>query len=63
MAYKPPKRKHSKSRRNTRRSHHNRIARELVITNKCSNCGVLKKPHRVCWNCGYYKGKLVKKAL
>jgi large subunit ribosomal protein L32 len=58
-----PKRKHSKSRRNNRRSHLNRIAKELVSISKCPNCGSLKTPHRVCWNCGHYKGELVKKAL
>jgi large subunit ribosomal protein L32 len=58
-----PKKRHSKGRRNNRRSHHIRIARELVATSRCSNCGVLKTPHKVCWNCGYYRGKLVKKAI
>ena len=58
-----PKRRHSKSRRNTRRSHLQRIANDLVSVSKCPNCNVLKTPHRVCWNCGYYKGKLVKKAI
>lgn len=63
MAYKPPKRRHSKSRRNMRRSHLQRKANELVSTSKCSNCGVMKRPHRICWNCGYFKGRLIKKAL
>jgi large subunit ribosomal protein L32 len=22
---------------------------------KCSHCGALKAPHKVCKNCGYYK--------
>jgi large subunit ribosomal protein L32 len=57
------KKRTSKSRRNNRRSHHMRIAKELVATSKCSNCGVLKTPHRICWNCGYYRGKLIKKAI
>lgn len=57
------KKRTSKSRRNNRRSHHARIAESQVATSKCPNCGVMKTPHRVCWNCGYYKGKLVKKAL
>ncbi|MBQ8868749.1 MAG: 50S ribosomal protein L32, partial [Oscillospiraceae bacterium] len=26
---------------------------------KCPQCGELKMPHRVCANCGYYKGKEV----
>ena len=28
---------------------------------KCTQCGELKVPHRVCPNCGYYKGKEVVK--
>lgn len=58
-----PKRRHSKSRRNNRRSHLVRLAREQVAISKCPNCGVLKRPHNVCWNCGKYKGELVKKAI
>lgn len=58
-----PKRKTSKNRQGNRRSHLQRIANELVATSKCPNCGVLKKPHYVCWNCAYYKGELVKKAI
>ncbi|MDE6724842.1 MAG: 50S ribosomal protein L32, partial [Ruminiclostridium sp.] len=26
---------------------------------RCTNCGELKAPHRVCGNCGYYKGREV----
>ena len=26
---------------------------------RCTQCGELKAPHRVCSNCGYYKGKEV----
>lgn len=58
-----PKRKHSKARRNKRRSHLQQIANDLVAISKCPNCGVKKTPHKVCWNCGYYRGKLVKKAI
>lgn len=58
-----PKRRHSKSRRNNRRSHHVRLAKERVALSKCSTCGVLKKPHHICWNCGRYKGELVRKAI
>lgn len=25
----------------------------------CPNCGVKKEPHRVCYACGFYKGKQV----
>ena len=28
----------------------------------CPQCGELKTPHRVCGNCGYYKGReIIKK--
>ena len=26
---------------------------------KCPNCGALTVPHRVCKNCGFYKGREV----
>lgn len=51
-----PKRKHSKTRRDTRRAHD---ALKPAGTVACSNCGEPKAPHRVCSACGYYKGKQV----
>ncbi|MBN2452757.1 MAG: 50S ribosomal protein L32 [Candidatus Omnitrophica bacterium] len=52
-----PKRKHSKSRRDKRRSANSRMcAASLSI---CSNCKKAILPHRVCPFCGYYKGKPV----
>lgn len=51
-----PKRKHTKGRRNRRRSHDAVSAPQLVA---CSNCGEMTKPHTVCPNCGYYDGKEV----
>ena len=55
-----PKRRVSKARRDKRRSNVWKMdAPELV---KCPQCGELKAPHRVCGNCGFYKGKeIVKK--
>lgn len=49
-----PKRKISKARRNKRRSHHALNAPNLI---ECPQCSELKLPHRICPNCGYYKGK------
>lgn len=49
-----PKRKHSKQRRDLRRSH-DQIEAPTVTT--CSNCGAAVQYHRVCPECGYYKGK------
>ncbi len=50
-----PKRKISKQRRNKRRTHYK--ATELQLS-KCSNCGSTIRYHRVCGECGYYRGKL-----
>lgn len=52
-----PKRKHSKARRDKRRS-----ANSKMYSNNLSVCSHCKKsimPHRVCRYCGYYKGKPV----
>jgi large subunit ribosomal protein L32 len=46
----------SKRKRNMRRSHHALKAAPLVT---CSNCSALIAPHRVCPQCGYFKGKEV----
>ncbi len=51
-----PKRKISKQRRNKRRSHDAITPVALV---ECPNCHELKRPHRVCSNCGTYKGEEV----
>ena len=52
-----PKRRVSSTRRGKRRSNVWRMdAPELV---KCSQCGELKRPHRICPECGYYNGKQV----
>ena len=49
-----PKRKISKSRRNKRRAHDHAVAPTLSA---CSNCATPVMYHRVCPECGYYKGK------
>jgi large subunit ribosomal protein L32 len=50
-----PKRKVSKARRDKRRSNVWKL--EAPALSKCTQCGELKMPHRVCPLCGYYKGK------
>jgi large subunit ribosomal protein L32 len=50
-----PKRKHSKQRSATRRTHYKAVAPTLAI---CSNCGAAHIYHTVCGDCGYYRGKL-----
>ncbi|MDR3178571.1 MAG: 50S ribosomal protein L32 [Oscillospiraceae bacterium] len=52
-----PKRKVSKSRRDKRRSSVWKLKLPSLI--KCSNCFAYKLLHRVCDNCGYYRGKQV----
>jgi len=51
-----PKRRHSHSRKNKRRSHF-----KLYPINycECPKCHSPRMPHRVCPVCGYYNGKLV----
>ena len=50
-----PKRRHSKSRRNKRRANF-KLAAPAQST--CKNCGAIKLPHRVCPECGNYKGRV-----
>ncbi|CDB24247.1 50S ribosomal protein L32 [Clostridium sp. CAG:557] len=52
-----PKRKHSKARRDKRRSNVWKIQAPALM--KCPQCGEFKLPHRVCKTCGYYKGREV----
>jgi large subunit ribosomal protein L32 len=49
-----PKKKTSQARRNQRRAHHALKGPTLFA---CPNCGETHVPHRVCPNCGYYKGR------
>ena len=52
-----PKRKHSKARRDKRRSNVWKLSAPALMT--CPKCGELKAPHRVCGNCGFYNGREV----
>lgn len=52
-----PKKKVSKSRRDSRRAHNFRLtAPNLSI---CPNCKAPTLPHRVCPTCGQYQGRQV----
>ncbi|MFH1175102.1 MAG: 50S ribosomal protein L32 [bacterium] len=53
-----PKKRKTKARTNTRRSHH---ALKAVQTVVCSACQADILPHKVCPSCGMYKGKEVLK--
>lgn len=50
-----PKRRKSKSRVRTRRSH-DRLRRASLV--KCKNCATFIPGHIVCPECGYYKDKI-----
>lgn len=50
-----PKHKTSKQRRNKRRTHYKATPPTIA---KCSNCGATHLYHRVCPECGFYRGKL-----
>jgi len=49
-----PFRKTSKAAKNKRRSHLALVGGAII---SCENCGAMIKPHRVCRECGFYKGK------
>ncbi len=53
-----PKKRHSRARQGKRRNHIKLSQEQGII---CPNCKTPTKPHTVCRNCGYYKGKEVKK--
>jgi large subunit ribosomal protein L32 len=54
-----PKRRVSHARRDKRRSSVWKL--EPPAIEKCSSCGTMKLSHRLCPECGVYKGRLVVK--
>ncbi|HNT94014.1 MAG: 50S ribosomal protein L32 [Bacteroidales bacterium] len=50
-----PKHRHSSTRRDKRRTHYKAVAPTVAA---CPNCGSAHLYHRVCPECGYYRGKL-----
>jgi len=52
-----PKRKTSKTRRNTRRAH-DAIQFNVALV-RCGNCSEWHERHRVCTACGVYRGRQV----
>lgn len=50
-----PKSKISKTRRDKRRTHYKAADPSLTT---CSNCGAARLMHRVCPECGFYRGQL-----
>lgn len=51
-----PKRRHSKARKNKRRTHDSLAPRPV---GECPNCHEPKPPHHACPHCGYYRGRAV----
>ncbi|RKD75462.1 LSU ribosomal protein L32P [Sinobaca qinghaiensis] len=51
-----PFRRTSKTRKRQRRSH---LRMEIPGMVKCPDCGEMKLSHRICKNCGSYKGETV----
>jgi large subunit ribosomal protein L32 len=49
-----PKRRHSKTRTSKRRANDHLT---VPSTTTCPNCGARKLPHRVCLECGTYRGR------
>jgi large subunit ribosomal protein L32 len=49
-----PKRRTSKAKRDKRRSHH---ALAAPMQSVCPQCSAPKQPHRICPNCGTYRGR------
>lgn len=48
--------RHTRAHTKNRRSHHALTAPTLAV---CSNCGAKHRPHHMCLECGYYKGRQV----
>jgi len=53
-----PKKRHSNSRQGKRRFSNYRVKGKTP--GRCTSCGAAVAPHRVCPECGSYKGKVVK---
>jgi large subunit ribosomal protein L32 len=51
-----PKKRHSKCRRDKRRTHDSLTSVNYV---KCPTCGEATLPHRMCSNCNTYNGRKI----
>ncbi len=52
-----PKRRTSRTKRDMRRANHDKVSAPALT--RCSNCGEVSRPHRVCAACGFYGGQAV----
>ena len=48
--------RHTRAHTKNRRSHHALKAATLAV---CKNCGSEHRPHHMCLDCGFYKGRQV----
>jgi len=48
--------RHTRAHTKNRRSHHALKAATLTV---CNNCGAEHRPHHMCLECGFYKGRQV----
>ena len=48
--------RHTRAHTKNRRSHHALKTPNLVV---CKNCGAHHRPHHMCLECGFYKGRQV----
>ena len=48
--------RHTRAHTANRRSHH--ALKEPTLAT-CSNCGAKHRPHHMCLECGYYKGRMI----
>ncbi|MCA9359157.1 50S ribosomal protein L32 [Candidatus Kaiserbacteria bacterium] len=48
--------RHTRAHTANRRSHHALTAPTLAT---CQNCGAKHRPHHMCLDCGFYKGRMV----
>lgn len=48
--------RHTRSHTANRRSHHALKAPTLAV---CQNCSAKQRPHHMCLDCGFYKGRIV----
>ena len=55
-----PKRRHSKTRRDKRRTHYKAFP---AAVSSCPQCGSVKRPHHACPECGYYNGRKIVESL
>ncbi len=49
-----PKKRKSRSKRDSRRATHKISA---AVHNECPKCGAPKQPHRICGACGWYRDR------